>query len=124
MAITWADVTLIAPQFAAPAVSVDQQNAILAEVNESLEESQWGSAARCDIGRKYLAAHIAAGVVAASATAPAGATTSMGAGPLARSWAAPVVGDISDGQLNDTWYGRRYIQARQSFVVGRIGITG
>lgn len=120
--ITWADVETVAPQLAAPAVSVGQQAAILDEVS-LLEAESWGSEEKCDLGRKYLAAHLGTVVAAQTAATKAGPVVSESAGPISRSYGSPSIeGTAFDGDLTSTSYGRRYIALRDSYVVGRIGL--
>lgn len=55
MAINWSNVVDIAPELST--IPVNSQNAILAQVNTELSPSVWGT--RIEIGRAWLAAHLA-----------------------------------------------------------------
>lgn len=112
MAITWADVVIIAAELSTVATS--KQNAILADVSAQLALSQWGSQARLDIAAKYLAAHLAS----VKGVAPAGPMTSETVGPLTRSFAAPMM--TSTNALESTGYGREFLRLRRTLMTGRM----
>ncbi len=80
MAIVWADVTNVAPGLTTAVISVGMQTAILDRVNNhEVDDAAWGEYA--DIGRAYLAAHLA------SIRNNTGMITSETLGPMSRSYA-------------------------------------
>lgn len=79
MAITWSDVTAIAPELST--VPVATQTAILAIVQRQVDDDAWGEFA--DDGRRYLAAHLA------SIRGNEGLVTSESLGAMSRSYALP-----------------------------------
>jgi len=64
---------------------------------------------------KYLAAHLLAGIMSGSKGA-AGPVISETAGPLSRSFSAPVVS--ATDSLQSTAYGRRYLDLRRQVAGG------
>jgi hypothetical protein len=100
MAITWSDVTAIAPELSTAAAGT--QTAILTLVDLMVDDGAWGDLA--NQGRAYLAAHL--GTVSGSGSGSgSGAVTEEKIGPLSRSYADPGSGD---NDLATTKYGRFY----------------
>ena len=87
MAITWADVSAIAPSLSS--VPIATQAAILLIVDRQIDDSQWGVLA--DDGRRYLAAHLA------SIRSDTGLVTSETLGQMSRSYSLPpgVMGSLA-----------------------------
>lgn len=115
MAITWANVALIAPELGGDALTSDQQTAILADVATELGDTpgSFGSDARYDQAAKYLAAHIGTVTLAAGAT---GAVVSESIGPFSVTRAAPTSG------TGTTSYGERFEDLCQGYVPSRVGV--
>jgi hypothetical protein len=105
-AILWTDVTNIAP--AMSGVAAGAQVAILAFVNETLSQDEWGTGERYRMGGALLAAHFGSLVIANSATGPAGPVTSMSLGDASKSWAAPSF-STTDADLERTTYGAGFL---------------
>lgn len=122
MSLTWADVSLVAPELAS--LGSTAQDAILADVALQLNTDAWGSEAIADKAGAYLAAHIAhaGGYAGGGPIGPAGPVTSQGAGPYAVSYASPV-GAAAGGGLGSTRYGLEYLRRIECQVVGRIGLV-
>ena len=115
--ITWADVVLIAPELADVPVGV--QTALLADVAEQLESSQWGNDARYDMASKYLVAHLATLYLQGSGGA-AGPVTSESVGSVSRSYASP---SFAVDRYASTAFGREFARLRSQFVIGRMGLV-
>lgn len=99
MAVTWAQVVLIAPALStAPS---GRQDLILAVVDRQIDDTAWGDLA--DDGRLYLAAHL--GTVSGVGGA-AGAVSSETLGPMSRSYGLP--SSVSD-ELATTGFGVFYL---------------
>jgi hypothetical protein len=96
VAITWADVTAIAPELST--VANGSQTAILADVALLLNASALGS--KFDMASKYLAAHL--GTVASRPGGEGGPVVSDTVGPLSRSFAPP---GFTDPYYASTPYG-------------------
>ncbi len=114
MAITWASVEAIAPELSD--VSLASQTAILADVALQVGPNRWGSEARADIGRKYLAAHLGSMTLGGGSDA---FVTSESADGVSRSYS---VGSVS-GSLDSSSYGLEYRRLLRSLVVSRIGMV-
>ena len=98
MAVTWADVVLIAPELSTSAAGL--QTLVLAIVDRQIDDDEWEQFA--DDGRLYLAAHI--GSIAGGGSSP-GAVTAETLGPMSRSYG--LTADVS-GSLGSTKYGVMY----------------
>lgn len=96
MAITWTDVTNIAPELSTIAAAT--QTAILATVAAQVPSSQWGDAQ--NDGQAWLAAHIAT----LTKRRGDGPLASRGVGPLSQSYQSM----LSFGMLGATGYGLEY----------------
>lgn len=121
MALTWADVSLVAPDLAS--LGTTAQDAILADVADQVNVDAWGSQERADRAAAYLAAHIAVaggytGLGASSATGP---VVSQSAGPYSQTFANPA--GMSVGNLSSTRWGQEYERRMKAMVVGRIGLV-
>lgn len=95
MAITWGDVSAVAPELAN--VSVATQTKILAVVGRCIDPDAWGEFA--DDGATYLAAHLA------SIRGNAGLLSSESLGPMSRSYVNP---PGLEGTLALSTYGAQY----------------
>lgn len=103
MAITWAQVVLIAPELSTVATAT--QNLLLVIVDRQIDGEVWGSYA--DDGALYLAAHL--GTLANGGAAGAGPVTSETLGPMSRSYGMP--SGVS-GTFGTTRYGVMFEQLR------------
>lgn len=99
--ITWADVEALAPELST--VPQARQDFILARVNGELSTAVWGS--RINIGRTYLAAHLATRS-ASGGTPTAGPVTSESVGSVSRSYGSPA--GTTAGGFESTAYGEEY----------------
>lgn len=117
--ITWENVTALAPELST--VPEARQNFILARVNTELAANVWGD--RLDIGRVYLAAHLAtrSNAGAGGGVAPAGPVTSESVGSVSRSYAAPAGSSASD--YKSTVYGEEYANLVKQLPGARIAIA-
>ena len=106
MAISWTDVSRIAPELVS--LTVETQNAILEDVDLEIDAGRWGSFA--DKGRKYLAAHLGT-VASRGSVGVAGAVTSETLGPMSRSYDSSSSSDA--GLLSSTRYGIEYVRIRR-----------
>lgn len=97
-AIVWADVLALAPELST--VPSPRQDFILARVNIELSPDVWG--ASLNIGRVYLAAHLATRKSAGS-----GMVTGETVGSVSRQYAAPM---FQAGSFNSTIYGEEYLR--------------
>lgn len=102
MAITWTDVTAIAPELSTAALAT--QTAVLASVELQVNDDAWDDLA--STGKAYLAAHLAT-LAARGASGAAGPVTSESVGQLSRSYAAPATPSSS---LGLTSYGQEYLR--------------
>ncbi len=102
MAITWADVLLIASELSTTATAT--QNAILEDVDREVDDGAWGEFA--NKGKKYLAAHLAT-ITAQSGAGGAGPITSETLGPMSRSYASAA---DTGNSLTSTRYGMEYLR--------------
>ena len=100
MSITWADVTAIAPELSTSPLAT--QTAILAIVDLQVNALAWRTLV--DVGKSYLAAHLAT-LAARGASGAAGAVTSEAVGQLSRGYASPIG---IKGSLGLTSYGCEY----------------
>lgn len=103
MAITWTDVTALAPSLST--ISVAGQNEILARVALEVGPGQWG--ALQTQGQLALARHL--GVVSLRGTGAPGPLISETVGPLSRQFAAPI---LTASALSSTPWGAEYARLR------------
>lgn len=101
MAVTAASIIARAPDLAS--LDEDVIDLCIAEAEATIESENW-SAARYELAVTYYAAHLA--TLASMGGAAAGAVTSMSAGAMSRSFAAPA---STDGPCSTTAWGRLYI---------------
>lgn len=125
MAVTWADVILIAPDLSS--VASGSQNAILADVSTILSNaSAWPTTAMHDLAKKYLCAHF--GALALRAT---GGGSASGAGPVASeavgdvsvSYTNPSTSDLSQAGLSSTMWGLQYLALRRRSMMRGIMVV-
>lgn len=109
MAITWADVTAIAPNLTVVPAAV--QNAILAAVDRQVDGDAWGIYA--NDGMAYLAAHLA------SIRNGTGLVTTETLGAMSRSYSLP---PGIRGSLALSAYGAEY-QRLMELAIGFSGIV-
>lgn len=103
MAITWANVTAIAPELAT--VAADTQASILAYVNdEAIHDATWRDAARANRARQYLAAHM--GTLSRAGNGAHGPVIGEAAGPVSRQYGVTVAAGSEDFEA--TGYGKVY----------------
>lgn len=123
MALTWADVVLVAPDLASLGSSA--QTAILADVADQMNVAAWGSQERADRAGAYLAAHIAVagGYTGLGASAATGAVASQTAGPYSITYASSSGSDGASSSLGSTRWGQEYMRRVKTQVVGRIGLV-
>lgn len=119
MAVTWSDVSKIAPELSTVAAAT--QNAILADVVTQLESLQWGTTARYELASKYLCAHLAT-IAVRGGSGPSGLVTAERLGQMSRQYSMPA--KSKDGSIYDaTPYGREFFRLRRQFVVSRVLVT-
>lgn len=100
MAITSADVLLIAPELST--LSAGQWTAIIADVEDEIDDAAWGTTTRADKAKKYLAAH--KGTLAKRAGA-AGSVQSIAVGGVSVNYGS---GAQMGTGLDSTSYGVEY----------------
>lgn len=111
MAITWTNVTDIAPELSV--IVSATRTAILAQVNVELSVSVWGTL--IDIGRAWLAAHIATGILRRGT---GGQVTSETVGSVSRSYAA------TDGTgYSGTSYGQEFERLLLNLSAARFSVA-
>ena len=114
MAVTWADVVVIAPELST--VSLAQQAEFLDDATQHTDPAVWGS--DTDRAIKYFAAHLA---TMAGRRAQHGPVQSEAAGAVSRSYAV----DASDyEELDATVYGSRRLSMALSRPEARFAIGG
>lgn len=113
MAITSADVLLIAPELST--ISAGQWTAILNDVALQVSSAYWGT--RFDLGSKYLAAHLATLTKRAGA---AGQVASMAVGGVSVSYTSDSM--TGDG-LKTTSYGQEYDRLSKMNYKARFAVT-
>lgn len=96
MAITWSNVTDIAPELSTVALAT--QTAILAQANTELSVAVWGT--RIEIGRAWFAAHLA---TISGRRGTGGQVTSETVGSVSRSFAAG-----GSGGYSSSGYGQEF----------------
>ena len=121
MAITWADVVVIAPKLST--VPIPTQNSILATTLKLLNVGVWGDV--LDEGHKYLCAHMGTQYLSASTGVGAvGAVSKYKVGPVEVSYQTPTAGTsgggITDTDLSATSYGQTYLMFRRTRLKARI----
>ncbi len=100
--LTWAEVVKVAPDLST--LTVDQQNAVLADTDTQLAEAQIG-ATKYGLACKYLAAHLGT-ILKRGATGSAGAVASESVGSVSVSYA---VAPMTNEALGSTPYGVLYL---------------
>jgi hypothetical protein len=108
VAITSADVLLIAPELSA--VTAGQWTALIADVYLQLDSDTWGT--WLDLGAKYLAAHAA---TLTKRSGVAGAIQSEAAGSVSRSYAVAPEGS----GLLSTSYGQEFSRLQRQIFDAR-----
>ena len=109
--ITWTNVVNIAPELAT--TPTDMQTEILADTLLMMNATVWGS--KFDMGRKYLAAHLA---TLDRRRGLGGAVASQNAGQVSQSFAAP----SSQTMYSATSYGLIYEGLLKTLAAARFGI--
>ena len=103
MSISWADVTALAPELST--VDAGKQTLILDQVNNiEIHDDTWRSAAKANLARRYLAAHLAS--VTSNGRGSVGPVQSESVGQVSRSYAISVAQGSSN--LDTTSYGKEY----------------
>lgn len=124
MAVTWADVTAIAPDLSS--VAGGTQTAILADVATILSNADyWPSTAMHDLAKKYLAAHMGALYLRANgggSAGGAGAITSETVGAVSVGYASPVADPSAGGGYETTFWGQQFLalSRRSKFRAGMV----
>lgn len=115
MAVTWADVILIAPDLSS--VASGSQNAILADVSTILSNaSAWPTTAMHDLAKKYLCAHFGALTLRATgggSSAGAGPVSTEAVGDVSVSYTNPMAFDLSQAGLASTTWGLQFMALRR-----------
>src|SRR5262245_17083854 len=102
MAISWTNVTDIAPELSTVALAT--QTALLEQVNEEeISDDNWPSEAKADRARAYLAAHLATLI---NRRGSAGAVMSESVGSVSRAYSTSVAAGANE--LGSTSYGMNY----------------
>lgn len=114
MAITWANVTDIAAELSTAPLAL--QTAVLAQVNEELNADVWGT--RIDIGRAWLAAHIA---TVARRRGPGGPVTAETVGSVSRMYSASIAAGAA--QLGSTAYGIEFERQLMNLPAARFTVA-
>lgn len=113
--IVWDDVEAVAPELSAVADAT--QDAILAAVEELVsDDSVWGS--KLDIGRTYLAAHLA---TVGRRRGGAGPLQSETVGPVTRSYAVVAAATADYGA---TGYGTIFESILLTLPLARLALAG
>ncbi len=110
MAITWTNVTAVAPELSTVAVAT--QTAILAQVNSELSTAVWGS--KIEIGRAWLAAHL--GTIAGIEEG-GGVVQSETVGAVSRTYA------VGSGDYTSTAYGNEFNRLLMQLPLARFTIS-
>lgn len=117
MSIDWTDVTALAPELST--VDTGRQAFILAQVNSELSTAVWGS--KIEIGRTYLAAHLAT-LFKRAQSGSGGAVSSESVGAISRSYSVTSFSK-NPSNLENTTYGQEYLRMIQTKALARIGIS-
>lgn len=110
--IVWSDVTDLAPELST--VPIGKQDFILARVNSELSANVWGK--RLNMGRVYLAAHLAS-----RKTAGTGAVTGETVGSVSRQYATPMM--LQPGSFFSTVYGEEYMRLVSQNPLARFALA-
>lgn len=125
MAVTWADVILIAPDLSS--VASGSQNAILADVSTILSNaSAWPTTAMHDLAKKYLCAHFGALALRSTgggSASGAGAVASEAVGDVSVSYSNPSTSDLSQAGLASTQWGLQYLALRRRSMMRGIMVV-
>lgn len=120
MAITWDDVTAIAPELAIEGVvSETTQDAIVAHTLALLNETSWGD--RYDMACAYYAAHVAT-VTVRGGNGAAGNVVSESIGDVSRTYAVFSPAG-SDPLLDTTPYGKHFRYLKKTLLSARMLVT-
>lgn len=110
LAINWSNVVDIAPELST--IPVNSQNAILAQVNTELSTTVWGT--RIEIGRAWLAAHLA---TVSNGGGAGGSVLSEKVGDVSRTYS-----DGGSGGYSSSDYGQEFERIMMQLPAARFSL--
>lgn len=117
--ITWVDVTNLAPELST--VAVTRQTFILARVNAELSSDIWGTS--LNMGRTYLAAHLATMMNRSPGGGLQGPLTGETAGAVSHTFGMLPVAWWTRSAFGLTVYGLEYLTLLRQFPATRFTIS-